>query len=96
MAAAPVVVLAQQCDVATATLAPAGGLSSDWVGKLSPQMLVFQALADFSYQNDMGASSARKEVGPCLAAWGVKAWERVSGTVRVVPVCVFVAFYVRR
>lgn len=68
-------------DIAAAALAPAGGMPSDWVGSLSPRMLFFQVLADFSYEVDLGGMMRRKDVQPCLAAWGAKAVQRVSATV---------------
>ncbi|KAI8476661.1 MAG: hypothetical protein J3K34DRAFT_516252 [Monoraphidium minutum] len=66
------------CDAAAAALAPAGGLKGGWVGSLSPQMLFFQALADFSYSEDFLVSTQRRSVGPCLTAWGAKDWKRID------------------
>jgi hypothetical protein len=50
----------------------------------SPSSHKSKALADLGYEADMGTmgTSRRKNPGPCLQAWGVKEWERVSSTVR--------------
>ena len=54
-------------------------------------MLYFQVLADFAYQKNMGGVLQRKDVAPCLKAWGAKDVKRVSTTVsrpRLVSSCV--------
>lgn len=73
--------VAPSCDavgIVQAALAPAGGLPSDWLGSLDPRMLVFQALADFTYDQDFAAPTKRRSVGPCLSAWGVKRLDRIT------------------
>lgn len=73
------------CDaagIAAAALAPGGGpMPNDWVGTLSPKMLFFQVLADFSYSKDFVAGTRRKDVAPCLKAWGAQAVVRLKATV---------------
>ncbi|KAI8463657.1 MAG: hypothetical protein J3K34DRAFT_443103 [Monoraphidium minutum] len=72
------------CDaagVAAAALAPPGGLTSEWIQKLSPRWLFFQVLADFAYSKDIASfTSARQDIAPCLKAWGALEVKRFDAT----------------
>lgn len=77
-AAAPAAATCDAAGIAAAALAPPGGLKGDWILTPSPRWLFFQVLADFTYAKDFVAGTRRKDVTPCLTAWGAKHVARVT------------------